>query len=98
MNNAMANTLLPPEERNLTPEQVEVLDRRRRRGQLFIVIACQCLIVATLVSLWSGQDATYSPGWARPMVYWDAVMGLGFLVFLITGLRLRRGSTEFISY
>jgi hypothetical protein len=98
MNNAMANTLLPPEERNLTPEQVEVLDRRRRRGQLFIVIACQCLIVATLVSLWSGQDATYSPGWARPMVYWDAAMGLGFLVFLVAGLRLRRGSTEFISY
>jgi hypothetical protein len=94
----MANTLLPPEERNLTPEQVEVLDRRRRRGQLFLVISVLCLIVATLVTLWSGQDLTYSPGWARPMAYWDAVMGLGFLVFLIAGLRLRRGSTEFISY
>ncbi len=94
----MANTLLPPDERNLTPEQVEVLDRRRRRGQLYLVIACQCLIVAVLVSLWSGQDLTYSPGWARPMAYWDAAMGLGFLVFLIAGLRLRRGSTEFISY
>ena len=71
----MANTLLPPDERNLTPEEVEVLDRRRRRGQLYLVIACQCLIVAVLVSLWSGQDLTYSPGWARPMAYWDAAMG-----------------------
>ena len=32
----MANTLLPIEERNLTPDQVELLDRRRRRGQLFL--------------------------------------------------------------
>jgi hypothetical protein len=94
----MANTLLPPDERNLTPDEVEALDRRRRRGQLFLVISCLCLIVATLVTLWSGQDATYSPGWARPMLYWNIVMGVGFVVFLIAGLRLRRGSTEFISY
>ena len=66
----MANTLIPIEERILTPEQVELLDRRRRRGQLFLVIGGQCLIVACLMTLWSGQDATYSPGWARPMVYW----------------------------
>ena len=94
----MANTLLPPDERNLTPEEVVALDRRRRRGQLYLVISGLCLIVATLVTLWSGQDLTYSPGWARPMFYWNVVMGLGFLVFLIAGLRLRRGSTEFISY
>ena len=25
----MANSLLPPEERNLTPDQVEALDKRR---------------------------------------------------------------------
>ena len=36
----MANTLLPLEERNLTPDQVEQLDRRRRRGQLFLTLAC----------------------------------------------------------
>lgn len=94
----MANTLLPLEERNLTPEQVELLDKRRRRGQLFLVICVQCLIVGSLVTLWAGQDWTLSPGWAHPMVFWNvALFGLAF-VFGIAGLRLRRGSTEFISY
>jgi len=50
----MANTLLPIEERNLTPEEVELLDKRRRRGQLFLVIGFQCLIVCTLVTVWAG--------------------------------------------
>jgi len=52
----MANTLIPIEERNLTPQEVEALDRRRRRGQLFLVLCGQCLIVGTLVTLWAGQD------------------------------------------
>jgi hypothetical protein len=94
----MANTLIPAEERNLTPEEVEALDRRRRRGQLFLVICFQCLIVATLLTLWSGQDATYSPGWARPMVYWDATTFTLAVIFGLTGIHLRRGSNEFISY
>ena len=59
----MANTLLPIEERNLTPDQVELLDKRRRRGQLFLVLCLQCTIVGSLVTLWSGQDFTLSPGW-----------------------------------
>jgi fatty acid desaturase len=94
----MANTLLSIEERNLTPEQVELLDRRRRRGQLYLVICFQFLIVATLVTLWSGQDATYSPGWARPMVYWNLITAALAVFFGINGIRLRRGSNEFISY
>lgn len=94
----MANTLIPAEERNLTPQQVELLDRRRRRGQLFLVLSVQCLIVGTLVTLWAGQDWTLSPGWAHPMVYWDTAMFTLALVFGVTGVRLRRGSTEFISY
>jgi hypothetical protein len=94
----MANTLLPPEERNLTPDQVEQLDRRRRRGHLFLVICLQMTIVGTLLTLWTGQDLTYSPGWVHPMAYWNAVMFAGALFFGIAGLRLRRGSTEFISY
>ena len=69
----MANLLLPIEERTLTPDEVELLDRRRRRGQLFLVLCFMCLIIGTLVTIWAGQDATYSPGWARPMVYWDAI-------------------------
>lgn len=94
----MANTLIPIEERNLTPEQVEALDRRRRRGQLFLVICFQCIIVGTLVTLWAGQDLQYSPGFARPMVYWDAILFTLALVFGLAGIRLRRGLTEFISY
>ena len=94
----MANTLLPVEERMLSPEDVERLDRRRRRGQLFLVISVQCLIVATLLTLWSGQDLTYSPGWQRPVFYWNAVTVVLAIFFLLNGLRLRRGSTEFLSY
>lgn len=94
----MANTLIPVEERRLAPEDVARLDRRRRRGQLFLVIGVQCLVVSLLMLLWSGQDATYSPGLARPMVYWNAVTGVLAMIFILSGIRLRRGSTEFLSY
>jgi len=94
----MANTLIPIEERNLTPQEVEALDRRRRRGQLFLVIAGQCFIIACLVTLWAGQDLTYSPGWMHPMFYWDTVLFTLSLIFAVTGVRLRRGSNEFLSY
>ena len=94
----MANTLIPIEERSLTPQQVEALDRRRRRGQLFLVLCFQCLIVATLVTVWAGQDLTYSPGWVHPMFYWNAALFLLAIVFAVVGIRLRRGCTEFLSY
>jgi hypothetical protein len=94
----MANTLLPIEERNLTPDQVELLDRRRRRGQLFLVLCFQCLIVGTLLTLWAGQDLTLSPGWTKPMVYWDTIVFTLSLIFGITGVQLKRGSNEFLSY
>ena len=94
----MANMLIPAEERHLTPEEVEALDRRRRRGQLFLVLCFQCLIIGTLVTLWAGQDLTYSPGWMRPMFYWDAILFTLAAIFGVTGIRLRRGSTEFLSY
>jgi hypothetical protein len=94
----MANTLIPVEERSLTPHEVEALDRRRRRGQLFLVIGVQCIIIGTLVTLWAGQDLAYSPGFIRPMFYWDAALFLLATIFISTGIRLRRGSTEFLSY
>jgi hypothetical protein len=94
----MANTLLPIEERNLTPDQVELLDRRRRRGQLFLVLCLQTFIVGTLVTLWVGQDWTLSPGWAHPMVYWDVTIYTLSLIFGLVGIRLKRGSNEFLSY
>ena len=94
----MANMLIPVYERNLTPDEVEALDRRRRRGQLFLVIAFQTLIVATLLTLWAGQDLTYSPGWVHPIAYWDATAFTLSLFFAVAGVRLRRGMNEFISY
>ena len=35
----MTNPLLAPEERSLTPDQVEALDKRRDLGQALLVIA-----------------------------------------------------------
>ena len=94
----MPNLNLPPEERMLTPAEVEALDRRRRRGHLLLNLGFQFGIVATLVTLWSGQDLQYSPGWAHPMVYWDALTGSIALICIVAGLRLRRGMNEFFSY
>jgi hypothetical protein len=94
----MANTLIPVEERNLTPDEVASLDRRRRRGQMFLVLCFLCLILGALVTLWAGQDATLSPGWIHPMLYWDTLLFLAAIVFGILGVRLKRGSNEFFSY
>ena len=94
----MANTLIPVEERSLTPDEVDRLDKRRRRGQLFLIIGLQCLLVSCLLLLFSGQDATYSPGWIHPMVYLNLTTFTLALVFLLTGMSLKRGSNEFISY
>jgi hypothetical protein len=62
------------------------------------VLCFQCLIVGTLVTLWAGQDLTYSPGFAHPMFYWDAILFTLAAIFGVAGVRLRRGSNEFISY
>lgn len=94
----MANMILPASERNLTPDEVEALDRRRRRGQLFLILGFQFGIIATLVTVWAGQDLTYSPTWHRPMAAWDALAFLISFVCLANGIRLRRGMNEFFSY
>jgi hypothetical protein len=88
----MANTLLPPEERNLTPDQVEALDKRRDWGLTLQVIAGQFSVIAVLLCLWVGQDLTYSPGWAHPMAYY-LVIALGIvLVCGGVGTAMRRGT------
>jgi hypothetical protein len=88
----MANSLLPPEERNLTPDQVEALDTRRELGHTFLVIAGQFAVIATVLLLWVGQDLTYSPGWKHPMAYYFAFACALILGFGIAGLVLRRGT------
>ena len=88
----MANTLLPPEERNLTPAQVEALDRRRDLGHTFLVMAGQFTVIATVLLLWVGQDLTYSPGWQHPMAYYFLLALALIAGFGITGLILRRGT------
>jgi hypothetical protein len=94
----MANMLIPVEERNLTPDEVTRLDRRRRRGHLLLNLGWQTLIVSVLLTLWSGQDLTYSPGWNHWIFYWNCVTAFTSLVCFATGLRLRRGLNEFFSY
>lgn len=88
----MPNSLLPPEERNLTPDQVEALDKRREWGHTFLVIAGQFSVIATVLLLWVGQDLTYSPGWIHPMAAYF-VIALGLVAVLgLTGLILRSGT------
>lgn len=94
----MANTILPAEERDLTPAQVDQLDRRRRRGQLLLVMGTQFLIIGVLVTLWAGQDATYSPDWMHPMLYWDILLFTLSIICYVRGIKLRRGLNEFFSY
>ena len=95
----MANTLIPIEERTLKPEEVEMLDRRRRRGQLLLTIGLQMTVVTTLVGvLWVGQDLTHSPGWSHPLFYWTCLTGGAALVCFLWGTALRRGFGEFTSY
>ena len=94
----MPNTVLPAEERDLSPAQTDQLDRRRRRGQLLLVMGTQFLLIGLLVTLWAGQDATYSPGWAHPMLYWDILLFTLSAICYVTGIKLRRGINEFFSY
>ena len=88
----MANSLLPLEERNLNPDQVEALDKRRSLGHTFLVIAGQFAAIATVLLLWVGQDLSYSPGWLHPMAFYFLIAIALISFFGFTGLMLRRGT------
>ena len=88
----MANSLLPPEERHLTPDQVEALDKRRDLGHTFLVIAGQFAVIAAILSMWVGQDLAYSPGWAHPIAYYFAIAVVIIVVMGVAGIVLRKGT------
>jgi len=88
----MANSLLPLEERSLTPDQVEALDKRRDMGHTLLVIAGQFTVIATVLLLWIGQDLSYSPGWAHPMFYYFVIALIIIAVCGLTGLTMLRGT------
>ena len=91
----MANLLLPIEERSLTPNQVEGIDKRRNRGFMLMVIAGQFSIISVVLLLWVVQDLTYGPGWAHPVFYYF-LFSLGVAgISGLTGAYLRRGAPEF---
>jgi hypothetical protein len=88
----MANTLIPVQERNLTPDQVEAIEKRREWGLTLQVIAGQFAVISVLLSLWVGQDLTYSPGWAHPMAFYMAIAVSIVLVCGTVGTIMRRGT------
>ena len=88
----MANSLLPPEERHLTPDQVEALDKRRDLGHTLLVIAGQFAVIAAILLLWVGQDLTCSPGWAHPIAYYFAIALHIIAVCGGVGIYFRRGT------
>jgi hypothetical protein len=91
----MANLTIPAEERGLTPEQVETIDKRRQWGLTFQVISGQLAFFAVLLTLWTGQDLTYSPRGVHPMFYYNVLTGVLAVIFGIYGTYLKRGSQEF---
>ncbi|MEO6829168.1 MAG: hypothetical protein ABI164_05120 [Acidobacteriaceae bacterium] len=91
----MANMILPPEERDLTPDQVVALDQRRFRGLMLETMGGILAIMAILLTAWAGQDFTYDPSWIHPMGYYMILAAILAVVCIGVGMRLRRGTPEF---
>lgn len=91
----MANMILPPEERDLTPDQVVALDQRRFRGLMLETMGGILAIMAILLTVWAGQDFTYDPSWIHPMGYYMILAAILAVVCIGVGMRLRRGTPEF---
>jgi hypothetical protein len=91
----MANLSIPLEERTMTPEQIDRLELRRRKGALLLTIAGQFTVISVLLCLWAGSDLVWSPGLAHPIDIYLAVAVTIVLVAGISGVVLRRGAPEF---
>jgi hypothetical protein len=88
----MANLMIAPEERNLTPEQVARVDYRRHMGLVFQVISGQTAIIATLLTWWIGQDLVYARPYGHTVTYLFCITATLALTFGIVGTRMRNGS------
>ncbi len=91
----MANLSIPADERNLTPQQIDALDLRRRKGTLLLTIAGQFTVILVLLSLWAGSDLVWSPGLAKPIDIYFAIALAIVLIAGSTGVYMRRGAPEF---
>ena len=91
----MANLSIPLEERNMTPQQIEGLDLRRRKGTLLLTIAGQFTVISVLLSLWAGSDLVWSPGFAKPIDIYFLLAVTIVVVAGSSGVYLRRGAPEF---
>jgi hypothetical protein len=77
------------------PAEIEAIDKRRQWGLNFLVISGQFGFFAVLLTLWSGQDLTYSPAAIHPMFYYNVFCFLLAAGFGLYGAYLRRGQPEF---
>jgi len=91
----MENPTIPMDEQKATPDEIEAIDKRRQWGLAFQVIAGQFAFFAVLLTLWSGQDLTYGPGWIHPMFYYNVLTVIAAVGFGAYGSYLRRGAAEF---
>jgi hypothetical protein len=91
----MANALIPVNEQAASPDEIEAIDNRRRWGLTFQVIAGQFAFFAVLLTLWSGQDVTYSPHLIHPMFYYNVLAAAAAVIFGMYGTYLKRGASEF---
>jgi hypothetical protein len=88
----MANILIPVHEQTATPDQIEATEKRRQWGLTFQVIAGQFAFFAVLLTLWSGQDLTYSPHMMHPMFYYNVIAGAAAVILGMYGSYLKRGA------
>ena len=88
----MANPLLPPNERDLNPDQVRALDYRRQMGLVFQVVSGQLVIMSTLLTWWIGQDLTYANPHGHIIAYYFCITAICAVVFGIVGTAMRRGT------
>jgi hypothetical protein len=63
-----------------SPSAIEAIDKRRQWGLNFLVISGQFGFFAILLTLWTGQDLTYScrsfrPVWQLPAARQSGILG-----------------------